>query len=78
MMPEMPVFSNLGTNSLSTTEWLSVSKGFYISGSQSDDLMSSFTADVRPILNQRSASPQDSEEQRASDFLPHQASSKAD
>jgi hypothetical protein len=48
----MPLITNLGTNSLSTVDWLSVSQHFHIVDYRPEDLMSSFTANPCPILNQ--------------------------
>jgi hypothetical protein len=70
----MPQIINLGSNSLSTKEWLSVSKRFCVSGYHSDDLMSSFTANVRPILNQERTTTGNRDDALASDSLPYEQS----
>jgi hypothetical protein len=48
----MSEITNLGINSVSTIDWLSVSKEFHIAAYHPGDLMSSFTANVRPILGE--------------------------
>jgi hypothetical protein len=48
-MQEIPNL-NLGTNSLTTLEWLSVSRGFNVVGYRPSDVLSSFTRNIKPIL----------------------------
>jgi hypothetical protein len=47
----MPQITNLGTNSVSTAEWLNVSKELHIAPYRAGDLMSSFTTHIQPTVD---------------------------